>query len=492
MKRTLRAAASAGALTALLVSPLFSQTTFRKYVALGDSLTAAFEGFCLVERHQVRSFPKLVADQLGISDFQQPLLSERALTSPPGVVCLGAVVVGSAITVGAVSQQGVPTNATLARPYDNLGIVGANAADLVDLKVSNPSGGTANRFGALVLRNFPGGPFEGKSAVDEANLLSPDLVTVWAGPNDVLGAALSGVALEGVTVTPGAVFETKYSQVMTSLRATGRTIVALNIPDVGAIPFTTTIPPIVVNPTTRQPVLIGGNPVPLLGPRITATCATPPCPLPEGTLVTLAASPFLAQGIGIPTALGGTGLPLTDGLFTPPTEVDPGILVPGVLLYPDEVALIRQRTVDLNARIASVASANGATVLDIHALFDQMVTQGYEVGGGIVVTTAFLTGGIVSPDGVHASNIGYAIVATEFIKHLNATKGTDFELPDLAHTLFEADVPVLSPSGAVEPAAGPFSYSMRMWKDLVSTVAPRDFELVFPTPVKPVIKVFPR
>src|SRR4029453_18194298 len=145
---------------------------------------------------------------------------------------------------GAVSQQGVPLNATLPRPYDNLGIVGANAGDLVDLKVSNPAGGTSNRFRGLGLPNFPGGPFEGLSAVDEANLLSPDLVTVWAGPNDVLGAALSGAAIEGVTLTPIAVFESKYTQIMTGLRATGRTVVALTIPDVASIPFATTVPPL--------------------------------------------------------------------------------------------------------------------------------------------------------------------------------------------------------------------------------------------------------
>ncbi len=175
MKRSLfRAAVSAGVFTALLAAPAYSQTTFHKYVALGDSLTAAYEGGCLVQRHQNRSYPKIVAMELGITDFQQPLVSERALSNPlTGPACLGAVVAGGTITVGAVSQQGVPLNATLPRPYDNLGIVGANAGDLVDLKVSNPAGGTANRFAALVLRNFPGGPFEGMSAMDEANLLSP-------------------------------------------------------------------------------------------------------------------------------------------------------------------------------------------------------------------------------------------------------------------------------------------------------------------------------
>jgi hypothetical protein len=474
-----RTAAAGVALLALLAAPVYSQTTFRKYVALGDSLTAAVEGNCLVERHQQRSFPRLVADQLGISDFQQPLVSELALTSAGTGVCLGAVVAGGAITVGAASNQGLPRNTTLARPYDNLGIPGANAADLVDLRVANPTGNTANRSAAFVLRNFPTGPFEGRSVLDEANLLSPDLVTVWAGNNDVLGAALSGAAVDGVTLTPVAVFESKYTQLMTGLRMTGRTVVALNVPDVSALAFTRTIPPVVVNPVTRQPVLVGGQPVSLLGPRTTATCSTAPCPLPAGTLVTLGASSLLALGVGIPASLGGSGLALPDGSFSPPATLNQG-----VLLYPDEVAAIQTRGNELNARIASIAGANGATVLDTHALFDQIVGHGYEVGGGIVVTTAFLTGGLFSADGFHPSNIGYAIVAKEIVQHLNDTKGTDFELPDLAHTLFEPDVPVITATGVVDPAAGPFGFSLSMWKDLVSAASSGEFETVFPAPGK--------
>ncbi|HEY3170765.1 MAG TPA: hypothetical protein VGK08_07150, partial [Thermoanaerobaculia bacterium] len=232
MKRMLfRCTAASLALGALLAPPLVGQTTFHKYVALGDSLTAAVEGVCLVERHQNRSYPKLVADQLGISDFQQPLLSEKALSSPlTGPACLGTVVAGGTITVGAVSQTGTPRNLSLPRPYDNLGIPGANAADLVDLRVSSPTGGTASLSATVILRNFPGGPFVNQSAVDEANLLNPDLITVWAGPGDILGAELSAVAIEGVTLTPVAVFEAKYTQLMAAIRGTGRTIVALNIP----------------------------------------------------------------------------------------------------------------------------------------------------------------------------------------------------------------------------------------------------------------------
>ena len=437
-------------LAALALAPAVQGQPFHKYVALGDSLTAGVEGGCIVARHQNRSYPKLVAEQLGITDFQQPIVNEKALSAPlTGNPCLGAIVANGGISAGPVSQMGSFANATLARPYDNLGIAGANAADLVDLKQANPTGNTANQNAAFVLRNFPTGPFQGKSAVDEANLLNPDLVTVWIGNNDVLGAALSGVAVDGVTLTSVSTFTTKYTAVITGLKASGRTIVVLNIPDVTAIPFTTTIPPVVVNPATRQPVLTpGGQTIPLLGSRAVGSCTTPPCPIPAGTLVTLGASSLLGQGIGIPASLGGSGVGLPDG------SVGASGLSQGVLLYPDEVAAIRARTTELNGVIASVGSANGAVLVDMNSIFNNVKANGYTVGG-ITLNASFLQGGLFSADGFHASNIGYAVVADEIIKALNASKSANIPEPNLATALFTADVPTPSPASRT---GGPFGY----------------------------------
>ena len=49
----------------------------------------------------------------------------------------------------------------------------------------------------------------------------------------------------------------------------------------------------------------------------------------------LPASSLLGQGIGIPVAAGGTGLPLPHGFFDAS-----GDRQPGVVLYPDDVALL--------------------------------------------------------------------------------------------------------------------------------------------------------
>jgi hypothetical protein len=47
----------------------------------------------------------------------------------------------------------------------------------------------------------------------------------------------------------------------------------------------------------------------------------------------------------------------------------------------------------------------------------------------VKLTTAYLTGGIFSYDGVHPQAIGYALLAREWIKAINANYGTT--LPDI-------------------------------------------------------------
>lgn len=466
-QKTLRSLALAAGIGALAAAPALAQ--FDHYVALGDSLTAGVEGNCLVARNQEASFPAVLAQQLHQTDFQQPLVQELALTSPlVGNPCLGAVFIPpSTITVGNISQQGAPLNALLARPYDNLGLPGAHVDDLIDITHANPNGTTAEQFAALVLRNVPGSPFDGSNAVTQANILAPDLITLWIGANDILPAALTGVFLPGVTVTPEAEFSQDYAAVLASITGPGRTIVAANIPELTAIPFTTTIP---------SRITVPGGSVAVLGPGNAAYPCVPVapdqgCPVPDGTLVTLPASSLLAQGIGVPVALGGTGIPLPDGRFTGTA------IVPGVLLYPDEVAQITAFIESYNATIATQIAGAGGVLVDLHGLFDEVSVHGYEIGG-LLLTSQFLTGGLFSADGFHASSIGYTIAADEFIKVMNAELGLEIPRPNFSHVLFTPNVPQ---TGSGVRDGGRYHYTLEMWKQLLtSTNAARGYALQMP------------
>jgi GDSL-like Lipase/Acylhydrolase len=428
-----------------MAAPL-TAASFRKYVALGDSLTIGEEAGCVVQRHQKAVFAAIVARQMGFTDFESPL---RAEVPPPadgvsftGQPCLGIVVTGGKVGIGVVSQEGGDLNAALARPFDNLGMNSFfNTKDMVDLKTSHPETHSAKDITvARVLRNFVGGPFEGMSAIDEANALNPDVVTLWIGINDVLLAATSGTAIPGVTLTPQAVFDDAYGRVLSGIQASGRTIVVANIPDILDIPFFTYIPPFIINPATGKPIPDGqGGFLTYLGQKHDGTVA----PIPPDTLVLLTAAPLLAQGIGVPAALGGTGLPLPDGGFTPPAT-----LSPGVLLYKDEIDQIEEWTDHFNATIQTDAAASGAAFLDIHAIYGQVHASGYDIGG-IHLSADFPAGGLFSADGLHPTNISYAILADYWIQAINAAAGSSVPRPDIYAVLFTPDVPQFTSSAVL-------------------------------------------
>ncbi|HKB69790.1 MAG TPA: SGNH/GDSL hydrolase family protein [Thermoanaerobaculia bacterium] len=422
-----------------------SAQTFHKYVSLGDSLAEGEEAGCVVERHQLHSYPAIIAQQVGQTDFQQPLRGELPPPSDgisfTGIPCLGIVFQGGQVTIGVVSQEGADLNRDLPRPFDNLGINGFfDTKDMVDLKHTDVSSGDGKQIAAArVLRNVTGSPFDGMSAIDEANLLQPDLVTLWIGNNDILLPAAAGVVIPGVTLTPQPVFDDAYGRVMDGVSASGRTVVVATIPDIVTVPFFTYIPPFIIDPSTGQPIPDGqGGFLTYIGERHDGTAG----PIPPDTLVTLQAAPLLAQGIGIPAALGGTGIPLPDGNFEPPATVNPG-----VLLYADEVAQLEAYTDHFNATIAADAAAHGAGVLDVHEIFHQLKDTGYDVAG-VHLSADFPTGGLFSADGLHPTNIGYAVLADYWIQAINATAGSSVPRADVYSVLFTPDVPQFAASPA--------------------------------------------
>jgi hypothetical protein len=465
----------------VLAARVAGAQSFQNFVTVGDSLIAGEESGCVVQRMQKRSWVAITANQLGMADFEQPWISEVAATNPlTGYPCLGLSFNGTSFEIDIVSETGQNTNIALPRPYNNLGFNGSPLmADFVDLTVTTPGASDLDNIAGRVLRNCMGCPFQGMSAVDQANLLTPDLVAFWGGNNDVLNAMFAGVAIVGVTITPVDSFTNSTNQVIAGLSASGRTLVSGNIPDIVSVPYATTIPPIVVDPTTMQPVLVGGQPVPLLGPGDDAFPCTPVapdmgCPLPAGSLVMLPASTALGQGIGIPKALGGTGLPLPHGSFTPPSTINVG-----VVLYPDDITLIESTISGYNQAIAAAVAANGAVPIDSNGLFADVAKNGFDVGG-IHLSTAYATGGIFGYDGVHPAPSGYGIVADFFIRTLNAAKGTNIPRPDFSTILFTPNVPEITSSVSTADS-GPWHYSLDTWKGLLNSGLARKFAIVMPT-----------
>lgn len=363
-----------------------AQTNFTSYVALGDGFTAGFSNGSLVESHQRRSFPALIAQQAGVSGFEQPLVGDPGIPAELVLVSLVPPVVGAKAT-----SPGAPLRRNLARPYNNLGIPTATVADLLTRVTDGGSGG----FHDLVLRGRG-------TALEQGLSLRPTTLTLWTGTADVMAAVVNGRAVEGVTLTPLASFRAAFQSVVNAVKASGAFVVVANVPDVTALPYATTIQPIVVNPTTGAPVRVNGQTVPLLGAN---------GPLPSNSLVTLAASPLLLRGDGIPAAAGGSGRPLPDE----------------AILDLAEASAIRERVGQFNLAIAEICQGAAIPVLDLNAFYAGLATEG-RVVGGITLTSAFLTGGLVGYDGLHPTDLGYVLLATEWIRFINARGG---QLPQI-------------------------------------------------------------
>lgn len=410
----------AAVLAAASIPALAQSTGFTSYATVGDSLTAGFSSGSLVESHQRHSYPALIARQAGIAGFEQPWVTEPGIPAELALVQL----VPTTVIAPKSSLLGAPRNLALARPYNNLAVPGATVIDAY-----TDSGLSRVPPASFILRGLG-------TQVQQASALRPGLITLWIGNNDVLGAVVRGTAIEGTTLTPRLTFRQYYAAVVEDLSKTGARIVAANLPDATTIPFATTIPPVVVNPATRQPVLVNGQTVPLLGPN---------GPLASNTLVTLGASSLLAQGIGIPRALGGTGAPL-------PNEV---------LLDANEVAIIRDVTSANNNAIRDICAAKSIPVLDANAILRDFAAGNRSVGG-IDLDSGFLTGGIFSYDGVHPGDLGYAVLANEWIRLINAQVA--------AGSLPEVDLnPYLFRSTANAGPRGGFEFTREAWEQLLAS-----------------------
>ncbi len=396
-----------------------------KFVSVGNSITAGYQSNGWFESGQKYSFPNLIAQQLNASGasvtFVQPLWSDpgtpiAGTTIPSQYMILSMA--GPIIGPNTHLTAGSPENLTYAAPYNNLAVPGALLYDF--LYASD-----ANSCASAVFAQSPNPLFSSTlrlfgTQLQQVRILHPDLVTFWLGNNDILGYATSGGA---VLSTPAANFAGLYLYSLDSLRAavgSSATIVVANIPDVTSIPFFTTIPS--------------------QGLVLTATTAA--------ALNTATGNAFGfvagANGFLAYTGVGTTGTvkKLTSSdyvLLTCPQDslklAGWGSLkpIPGqYVLDADEVAFAKSQVAAYNATIAAVAASHNAVVVDINGLLAQINTSGYlAAGSSLTLTSAYVSGGVFSLDGVHPTAKGQGIIANAFIKAINAKTGSSIPLVDV-------------------------------------------------------------
>ncbi|RZK90269.1 MAG: hypothetical protein EOO62_35315, partial [Hymenobacter sp.] len=243
--------------------------------------------------------------------------------------------------------------------------------------------------------------------------LKPTFFTNWLGNNDVLGYATSGGADPASPLSTVADFTTKYQAVLNALTTGGAKGALATIPNVTNVPFFTTVRVAAIKTAIR------------------ANAA-----LPNAS----AASLYIRTGAGVireatdadfllltSSAVIGTlpaGAPLPVGVGYSATLANP--LPSQYVLDSDEAAAVLTRTTDLNTVIRTEAANRGLALFDANMYFQGVAANGYATNG-VNNTTSFITGNLFSLDGVHPTPRGYALIANEFIRAVNARYGGNIQ-----------------------------------------------------------------
>jgi lysophospholipase L1-like esterase len=422
---------AAALLATVLAVPAFAQARgaadFTRFYAIGDSYGAGYESGSLNVNHQQYSWPAIIAKQVGLTIcpvsaaatdvcFAQPLVQYPGLPSGESQLTL----IGNSVVPVPTPGTGAPLMAGFGRSYNNLAVPGYTVGAALTLTGAEANSG----LGQLILRGL------GSEVAQVAKLNPPaTFIAIWIGGNDFLGAVSAG---RPSLLTDATAFRTQYATLLDTLiaAAPGAGMVVGTLPaNFAAAPLTAQLPPVIFD-SNFKPVVVGGNTIPFFGD--VGGGPTAPAALPPGSIVLLSALPKIQQGVGMPPAL--KNIPPFSSL---PRVGEP--LTDADIITPAEQAIFTARIADYNTAITDLAKARNIPVADIKGLFDRFASPtGLQIGP-FVINHQFVRGGIFSLDGVHPSDIGYALFANEFIKAINSGYSTHIPLASLSQFLQNND-----------------------------------------------------
>lgn len=436
------------------VSP--GSANFTKYVALGDSFAAGFSDNALFRKGQENSYPNLLSQQFALAGggtFTTPLM---AIDNVGGFSSGGAQITSPRLYLDSSSGTPTPTpvpgvsantlTERLTGSFNNMGIPGAKSFHLTFAGYAS-----ANPY----FGRFASSPTA--TVLADAIAQNPTFFSLWIGGNDELGYATNGGvptsqdAVAGNDLTPTATFTAVYNGMATQLSTGGRKGVVANLPYVTALPYFTAVPynPVPLNAATATQLnsgyaqYNGGLALAQSYGLITAAEKT------KRTIVFSAGQNAVVMVDSYLTNLSALGLPSfrqatsADLLVLPsrsiigttvggnPAQVN-GVSVPLAdkwVLSIDEIAEVKAATDSYNTVIQAAATANNLAFVDTKSVMDQLSTTGVNFNT-YNMTSAYVTGGSFSLDGVHPSARGYALITNLFIDAINAKYGSTLKKKD--------------------------------------------------------------
>ena len=401
-------------------APSAGSADFTSYVAVGNSLTSGYTDGGLFNEGQATSYPAILAQQFaktgkGPASFVQPTFSS-AKKDGSGYIKLQAVngalapvqptaannYLGEQVArTGNVLPGGDQLEAYSGNQPDNLGVPGISVLSSVSALTNGLAPyGAINPFYERLLTTAE------KTTKDYVTYIgqkTPTFFTCWMGNNDVLAYATAGGVVAATNPFGGLTDTTRfgigYRAILTTISKNGTVKGAVaNIPNVTSVPYFNTV--------TVAAVAAAFKAANAASPGVfiqTGTAAAPVVRLATSAdLLTLTAQPFVAAGAG--------SLPTNPVLNQ-------------YVLDATEIASVSARTTQLNAIIAKTALRFKVPVVDANSFLTSVANSGIYTNG-VNNTATFASGNVFGLDGVHPTPRGYAIIANEWIRVINAYYGS--------------------------------------------------------------------
>jgi lysophospholipase L1-like esterase len=365
---------------------------FSMFVSLGNSLTAGVADGALYAAAQANSFPNLIAKMAGIQDnFEQPIMSGNGFSFNDTMGRLSISVDSLKISFLAPGSE---SNRGLSRPFNNLGTPLITANQM--LTARNSVEADSNHFVDKILRG------SGRTLVEEALSLDPTIITLWVGNNDLLEAASLGLASAESPYTPLEDFGDDLNSILNELTSgTDAPIFIGNVLDFTTLPYFTSLPSFIIDPTTGNKKYLYGEGEE--GIRL----------LTDEDLILYWALPdyFLLAESGDVTVENA--------------------LVDTLILDASEKAEIVNLIQQYNNQIQTAANSyNQVYMVDIHGMFKDISNSGFHFGDAVYTSDLIAFDGngdiqlnlgntLFSFDGLHPNKIGYAAITNTFIEKIN-------------------------------------------------------------------------
>ncbi len=414
--------------------PHSGNADFSVFVSVGDSYSAGYIDGALSYTGQVNSFPNIIATELsslGSGVFKQPLLPEGT--------SVGSSLNGSYVLqevngmLMPVPTQGNPellidpsTWINSKAPFNNVAVPGAKSFHLLAKELGDPSLGAGN-FNPYYAR-FASNP--GTSTVlGDAMANNPTFFSLWVGGNDVLWYGLAGgtgeeAGIGANDITPDFLFNQSVDKLVQTLTSGGAKGVICNIPGIDALPYFSYI--------TYDNLILTADQATLLNAgyakynQYADALGVPRITFKEGP------NPFVVEDPEHPLKMRqmvkGEKVLLSalSGILDDRHWGSLNPLPDSESLDLEELDNMKKATDRFNDHIKKTAEKYDLAFVDANAIMEQLM-DGIIIDG-VSYNTTFVKGSFFSLDGIHASGRGYAIIANEFIKAINAKYGSTVPL----------------------------------------------------------------